>query len=187
MSQEPTYSNYENELPFANQSYTPIEFQEQVPRDHPESPIELDDEDIEQLVRQHGVRPEVIQKQQENKLKDLSKETNKTKKVNTKNNSISNLSMQEIGEGVALVVINIMNDLLYGKPFIETFTKNNRLIFLGIFVVIFVALITIVNFNECGDPIVSIPSITTSTSSETSELSKLNTNLEKIIKQNKLD
>ena len=47
----------------------PIEFQEQVPRDHPDNDIQLDDEDLEQLVRQHGVRPEAIRKQQENKLK----------------------------------------------------------------------------------------------------------------------
>ena len=109
MSHEAIYQNRENDLDYANQSYIPLEFrQDDIPRDTPDNDIQLDDEDIEQLVRQHGVRPEVIQKQQEDKLKDLSKDANKAQKVNTKNNSILNLSFNEVSEGVALVIINIM-------------------------------------------------------------------------------
>ena len=185
MSEQAIYQNRENELDYANPSYIPIEFREEVPRDSPDNDIQLDDEDLENLVRLQGVRPEVIRAEQNKKLKVLSKDANETEKKNTENNSISNLSLSEISEGVALVVINIMNDLLQGKPFIETLTKNNRLIFLGIFIVIFVLLITIVRYNEYGDAIVTTPTL--SSMNNLSEISKLNTNLENILKRNNVD
>lgn len=92
----------------------------------------------------------------DNKIRSQKKLDLLTQESNIENEKIQNQSIIQLVIGIKNTWFDILDDMLGGKIKLTTFTKNNRLFYIGLTVIIIVLIFYIINFfigdeDEDGD------------------------------------
>lgn len=82
----------------------------------------------------------------ENKIKSQEKLNKLTEEANKEEKSLYNLSVAELFIGIKNTWFGILDDLLAKKFEIETLTKNDRLFFIGLTIVVISTILYLYNF-----------------------------------------
>jgi hypothetical protein len=82
----------------------------------------------------------------ENRIKSQKKLDRLTKTANVPEKSLYNLSVAEFVIGIKDTWFGILDDLLAKKIELETLTKNNRLFFIGLTIILITAILYLYNF-----------------------------------------
>lgn len=113
----------------------------------------LTDKQIQELIRNPVTDPRIKEQQ---RLEALAEEANLDREIKFEESQLINLSLREIGLKIAESFLGLIDDLTSKPPegqpimghIINSFTKNNRLTYFGIVLVVIAIFINLVRLNE---------------------------------------
>lgn len=107
----------------------------------------LSDEQVKQLIE----NPQITQS---TRLRDLTDDENQRRMNETEEVKIYNLSMKDLAHRTSNTVHNIMDDVLDYNPddgvrgFVHIFTRSDRLMYMGILVVVFTIILLLIKTSD---------------------------------------
>lgn len=107
----------------------------------------LTDEQVKQLIE----NPEITKS---TRLQDLTNEENKRREMENEEIKIYNLTVKDIAYRTSDTVHNVMDDMLDYNPddgvrgFVHIFTKSDRLMYMGILVVVFTIILLLIKTSD---------------------------------------
>lgn len=73
-----------------------------------------------------------VQAEEVRKLNELSRLANKTTSLQQQDGLVQNLSLIAIGQRLIATLVDVMSDLIAGKPLVSVFTQGDRGLYIGI-------------------------------------------------------
>ena len=127
--------------------FDPVKIREIYDEPYNKNEKRLTDAQIQDLIRNPTIKKST-------RLQDMSKEANQERQNLQESDKFYNLSIKQIGFKVSDTVNNVVDELIEFEPktgvsgFVEIFAKQDRLIYLGIIIVIFSIAVILMRSSE---------------------------------------
>ena len=104
-------------------------------------PTRLSDEEIRVLIKSPLLRPS-------RRLEKLTQQENADLEKNKRMSDLVNLSITELAQNLSNTFNDVLTDLLSGNISLDTFIGNNRLIYIGIFMILLSLFVMLINSGK---------------------------------------
>ncbi len=75
---------------------------------------------------------EKVQEEEVRKLNELSRLANSTTNLQAEDALVQNMSLMAVGQRLIATLVDVMSDLVAGKPLVSVFTQSDRGLYIGL-------------------------------------------------------